>query len=106
MFANIKAPSWWALRERFRKVHRLIAEGRTDVSLDEIISLPRDAPELPQLLSELTQVTYGVNAAGHIVIQTAPDGMKSPNLAAAVAIAFSPTSRAERLHVWAKLGAA
>jgi phage terminase large subunit len=39
---------------------------------------------------------------GKILIDKAPDGTRSPNLADAVMIAFQPSSRG--LEVWLKLG--
>ena len=36
--------------------------------------------ELPQLLSELSQITYSINGAGGIVIDKTPPGCSSPTL--------------------------
>jgi phage terminase large subunit len=104
-FANLKAQSWWALRMRFQATHRAIAEGRA-ADPDAIISLAPHLAELAQLLQELSQPTYSINAAGKVVIDKTPPGCRSPNLADAVCIAFSPATISNRLHVWAVLGAA
>jgi hypothetical protein len=51
---------------------------------------------------ELSQPTYSINSVGKILIDKAPAGMRSPNLADAVMIAFQPWSRS--MEVWLKLG--
>ena len=91
-FANLKAQSWWSLRTRFQKTFRWISEGQP-ATADEIISIPSDLANRARLCMELSQPTYSVNAVGKIVIDKAPDGAKSPNLADAVMIRFSSASR-------------
>jgi phage terminase large subunit len=90
-FANLKSQSWWSLRQRFQATHRAVAEGG-EFDPDELISIAPDLDELQQLLQELAQPTYSINNAGKIVIDKAPAGFKSPNLADAVCIAFAPTN--------------
>ena len=99
-FANLKAQSWWALRTRFQNTHRAVAEGQS-VDPDGIISLSSGLKELPQLIQELSQPTYHLNLAGKVLIDKTPDGARSPNLADAVMIAFSPVMAL--LEVWGKL---
>lgn len=90
-FANMKALAWWSLRMRFEATHRAVNGGGVDLETrDSIISIAPDLPELPQLLQELSQPTYSINAAGKFVVDKTPAGFKSPNLADAVVIAFSP----------------
>lgn len=50
---------------------------------------------------ELSQPTYHQNVAGKIVVDKAPDGAMSPNLADAVMMRFAPMKRALRL--WEQL---
>jgi hypothetical protein len=100
-FANLKAQSWWALRMRLQATHRAITEGKA-VDPDMLISIAPDLPLLGQLLQELTQPTYSINMAGRIVVDKAPAGFKSPNLADAVVIAFSPLTNT--LENWIRLG--
>jgi phage terminase large subunit len=50
---------------------------------------------------ELSQPTYTVNTVGKIVVDKAPEGTMSPNLADAVMICFQPASRA--LDIWTRL---
>lgn len=89
-FANAKAQAWWSLRMRVERTHRMIC-GQQDYPLDDLISIPAGLPNLSSLLAELAQPTYTENAAGKFVVDKAPDGTKSPNLADSVMIAFAPT---------------
>lgn len=99
-FANLKAQSWWALRLRFQATHRAVAEGLA-FDPEEIISIDPALPELSKLMAELSQPTYTINTTGKIVVDKAPEGMKSPNLADAVMIAFNPAGSV--LNTWARL---
>ena len=101
-FANAKAQAWWSLRMRFQQTYRAVVEGM-QVNPDDIISIDAALPELQQLTSELSQPTYSINGVGKIVIDKAPDGMKSPNVADATMIVFQPGGRS--LETWAALGA-
>jgi phage terminase large subunit len=71
------------------------------VGVDDIISIEPNLPELLQLTMELSQPTYSINNAGKIVIDKMPDGMRSPNLADAVMIAYGPATRV--YEIWSKL---
>ena len=66
-----------------------IHEGEA-VPFDDIISLPRDVPNVMKLVTELSQPTFHINPVGKIVIDKAPDGLKSPNLADALVIRLAP----------------
>ncbi len=101
-FANSKAMSWWALRLRFQATYRAVVE-KLPYEADQLISIDPQLEELLPLTLELSQPTYSVNTVGKIVIDKAPDGTRSPNLADAVMIAFNPSNRG--LEVWLKLGA-
>ncbi len=57
---------------------------------DEIISISSDLKLCGRLCMELSQPTYSINTVGKIVIDKAPDGAKSPNLADAVMIRYAP----------------
>lgn len=109
MFANRAAQAWWHIRMRFEAVYRKIrsldpslsdderaALNADHISLDDIISLSSKIAELGQLKSELAQITYSHNSAGKIVIDKKPKGHKSPNLADAAMMAFSPTKAIDR----------
>ena len=91
-FANRKAQAWWGLRTRFQKTFRAVAEGQP-FDPDEIISIASSLPLRAKLVVELSQPTYGLNSVGKILIDKAPDGAKSPNLADAAMIRFSTVAR-------------
>lgn len=99
-FANFKAQSWWALRIRFQKTYRAVVEGMA-YDPDEIISLSGSLPLLTKLIVELSQPTYTLNTAGKMLIDKAPEGTRSPNLADAVMMAYNPAGGA--LETWARL---
>jgi phage terminase large subunit len=100
-FANQKAQAWWSLRSRFEQTYRAVTEKLT-VDPDAIISLDSCIGELRQLVSELSQVTYSRNAAGKVLVDKAPDGARSPNLADALVIAFCPAPH--DMENWRALG--
>lgn len=87
-FANLKAQAWWMLRMRFLQTFRAVVDG-LPFDKDEIISIPLGLANRAKLCMELSQPTYGLNGTGKIVIDKAPDGTKSPNLADAVMIRFA-----------------
>ena len=99
-FQNAKAQAWWSLRIRFQNTYRAVVEGR-EFKPDDIISIWSLLPELSKLTVELSQPTYTVNTVGKIVIDKAPDGTKSPNLADAVMICYQPGSRG--VEIWSAL---
>lgn len=93
-FANAKAQAWWDLRVRFQRTFRAVELAKTGQANpydpDDLICLNGDMANLSKLCGELSQPTYTPNTAGKIVIDKAPEGTKSPNLADAVMIAFAP----------------
>jgi len=99
-FENYKAQSWWALRMRFRNTFRAVIEGM-EYDPSDIISLSPDLAELAPLMVELSRPTYTLNKAGKIIVDKAPDGTRSPNLADAVMIAYNPAGGV--LDTWARL---
>jgi hypothetical protein len=100
-FGNMKAQAWFALRARFQQTYRAVIEGMK-VNPDHLISISPKLAELTQLTMELGQVTYHLNSVGKVIIDKAPDGARSPNLADALCMVFGPANRA--LEVWTKLG--
>jgi len=91
-FANAKAQGWWSLRLRFLRTHRAVTEG-AKFDPDEMISLSGDLAELRALQAELSRPTWKTNGAGKILIDKAPDGVPSPNLADAVMMCYAPKPR-------------
>lgn len=96
-FANRKAQSWFALRRRFEITWRAINAPSVAAAKgwgpDDIISLSSSLPFLAKLQAELSQPTYTLNSVGKIVIDKAPDGTRSPNLADALMILFGRGDR-------------
>lgn len=91
-FANRKAQAWWHLRTLFQNTYRAVVEG-LPYDPDTIISIAGDIEERAGLEVELSQPTYSINTAGKILVDKAPDGMKSPNYADAVMILYAPQER-------------
>lgn len=99
-FANLKAQSWWALRIRAYHTFRAVEFG-DKFDPDNILCIPMELKGREELVMELAQPIYTINTAGKIIIDKTPDGMRSPNRADAVMIAFNPTAGA--LSIWSKL---
>lgn len=101
-FKNRKAQAWWSLRLRFQYTWRAVeAKKNGTMALgfdpDNIISIRRDIPNLIALERELSQPTYDKDTSGRLIIDKAPDGTKSPNLADTVMMLYSPGKRATGL---------
>ena len=92
-FANAKAQAWWSLRLRFLRTYRAVTQGHPVADPDALISISSKIPDLKKLCSELSQPTYAENGAGKLLINKAPDGSKSPNLADSVMIVFAPSEQ-------------
>lgn len=95
-FANAKAQAWWTLRKRFQATYRAVVQGQ-EINPDDIISISSSIKDLDALCIELSQPTYAFGNTGKMVIDKQPDGVKSPNLADAVMIAFAPKKRSYTL---------
>jgi hypothetical protein len=96
-FYNLKAQSWWSLRERFERTHRAVVDGAV-FDPDTLISISEDIPVdvRTKLTAELSQPTYYINTAGKMLIDKTPDGTRSPNHADMVMILYSPEERKKR----------
>jgi phage terminase large subunit len=91
-YRNLKAQGWWQLRRRFEKTHRALTEG-ISFPQDELISIPSTLPSLRTLQKELSQPTAGKDTRMRLVIDKAPDGTRSPNIADAVMMCYWPADR-------------
>jgi hypothetical protein len=100
-YENMKAQAWWSLRRRFELTYRAITELRAEQrgpglydkftwQEADLISLPSDLPLSWKLVKELSQPTMTRSGRLKLMIEKAPEGTKSPNLADAVAMAFFP----------------
>lgn len=88
-YANLKAQGWWSLRMRFWRTYQNIINGII-YDPDEMISLDSRMPKIRQIQKELAQPTIGPNGAMKQLVDKAPDGTRSPNLADAIMMAYFP----------------
>lgn len=99
LFVNQKAEFWWMLRTRFEKTYEHV-EGLAEHPTDELISIPND----PQLIAELSSPTYEVRETGKKVIEAKKTmrkrGIKSPDRADALVLAFCPPPKRKRAVFW------
>ncbi len=100
-YANLKAQGWWQLRRRFERTHKAITEGEVYDPAD-MISLPSDLPGLQTLRKELSQATRGRTGQLKLMVNKAPQGSRSPNMADAVMMAFWPAERGFDMNLWMK----
>lgn len=91
-FKNCKAQSWHWLKQLFYNTYRAIEEGHA-FDPDEIISLSGNMKNLQKLIAELSQPTWEEDTLGKMVVDKTPEGTKSPNLADAVMMLYSPARR-------------
>lgn len=94
-FDNLKAQSWWLLRDRFKITHEAVTDGKP-FSVDDIIVIRKGMAQQNKLITELSQPTYKRSSRGKIQINKAPDGTKSPNLADSVMMAFAITKKQKK----------
>ena len=96
-FYNAKAQGWGWVKRRFQETHRALHEPGYEYDPDMIISLSSKLPGLNKLCAELSQPTWGPNNTGKMVVDKAPDGTRSPNLADAVMILMGRHKRVMRI---------
>lgn len=94
MFSNIKAQSWWSLRDRFYKTYRAIKHGDVYPD-DELISLSSSIKELEYLKAELSRPRVDYDNNGRVKVESKKDmrkrGIPSPNMADALVMCYAPT---------------
>jgi phage terminase large subunit len=94
MFSNIKAQAWWLLADRFRNTFNAVKKGE-QYSVDEMISLSSDLPNLELLIDELSTPKRDYDNNGRVKVESKKDLAKrevaSPNLADAIVMAYAPT---------------
>lgn len=95
-FANAKAQAWWSLRFRFEATFNAI-NGKP-YNRDDLISIASDFKWRAKLCVELSQPVYKLNLAGKVLIDKAPEGVASPNLADAVMMVFAPKRLPLAIH--------
>ncbi|MBL4759631.1 MAG: hypothetical protein JKY80_02095 [Mariprofundaceae bacterium] len=92
-FTNIKAQAWWTVADRFRNTHNAITKGQKFRD-DELISISSDCKHIELLIDELSTPFKDFDSAGKVKVESKDDlakrNVKSPNLAEAFIIAYSP----------------
>jgi len=91
-YHNLKAQGWWALRQRFERTYKAVTKGQKFDPAD-LISIPSDMKNRHRLEAELSQATYKHTNDGRIIIDKAPEGTSSPNLADAAMMCYHPCKR-------------
>lgn len=95
-FENLKAQAWWALYIRFYKTFKCIEAIKNEQPIpnykaEELISIDSNIPLLHQLTDELAQPVRKQSAKSlKMMIDKAPDGLKSPNLADSICMCYYP----------------
>jgi len=92
MFGNLKAQAWWALAKRFRNTYNAIQDGeKFDPS--EMISISSSIEDLESIKAQLSTPRQDRDNTGKVKVESKVDlkkrGVKSPNLADAIVMAFS-----------------
>lgn len=95
-FANFKAQAWWSFRTRVYKTYRAVKYGEV-YRPDELVSFDKDMPLLDTLLKELAQAVRGKSGGLRVIVDKAPDGMKSPDLADSTIMSFFPAPEEEHV---------
>jgi phage terminase large subunit len=88
-FKNHKAQAWHSLKLRFERTYRAVAFGEQYDPAD-MISISSDIKHLNKIKAELSQPVMSANGAGQMVVDKAPKGFKSPNLADSVMMCYNP----------------
>jgi hypothetical protein len=88
MFANYKAQAWWHLYTMFNESWKASKGEPYDPSL--IVCIDPQLPELATLASELIQPVWKWQPSGKRIVDKVPDDTRSPNLADAVMMCYSP----------------
>lgn len=102
-FKNLKAQSWMLLADRFRMTYNAVTKD-AGYSESDIISISSNCDYLNQLMTELSTPKKEYDNAGRMKVESKDKllkrGVKSPNLADAVVMAFAPQTQKTKLEVW------
>jgi phage terminase large subunit len=90
-FANLSAEMWWSLKLRFWRTYQHV-NGEREYPHDELIALPREIPV--RLISQLSGRLCKTTSTGKTALESKDEmrrrGVKSPDWADALALAFCP----------------
>ena len=91
MFVNLKAQTWWLVRDRFKNTYDAINGKPYDP--EKLVSIDSTIPAVAKLCAELAQPRRDLQN-GKVIIESKKDmkkrGVVSPNLADAFVMAFAP----------------
>lgn len=92
-FENIKAQAWFKVADRIRATHLAVTEGH-NIAASEIVSISSECDNLEGLLSELSTPHKDYSPSGKSKVESKKDlanrGVKSPNMADAFIMAYTP----------------
>ncbi len=101
MFKNVKAQTWWTLRERFHDTYKAVVEGKP-IPHERLISIPSNLRLSTELVSELSRPKRESDEVGRIIVESkkkmAKRGIKSPNLADSLIMCYAPIARTQ-IHI-------
>lgn len=118
-YMNLKAQAWWHLREIVYNTYMAVTNNAVydpeenevrlpsgdTYSVDDLISLDSAMPLLKKIMKELCQATATTGARLKLVVDKAPDGTKSPNIADSIVMAYFPMPRQDLMFTDIGLGA-
>lgn len=92
VFKNLRAQSWWLLRDRFEKTYQAVEKGEY-FDPDELISLSSNIKQLDLLKAELVRQQRKRSSSSRLIQLVSKDEMRansipSPNMADALAMSF------------------
>jgi len=90
-FTNLKAQAWWALRLRVFNTYQAITQG-VKHDPDELFSIDSKLPLLQKVKKELCQATSTTGAKLKLLVDKAPEGTRSPNIADSIVMAYFPAA--------------
>lgn len=92
-FCNLKSQTWWGVADRFRNTYNAVTNG-VKYPVDELISISSAMPHLEKLKTELSTPIRDFDNNGKVKVESkkalAKRDVKSPNLADAFVMCFSP----------------
>lgn len=85
-FSRVNAQAWWNIKLRMENTIKAL-DGEK-VNLDYCLFIDSSIYDIEKILAELSQCVYD-DSTGKIVVDKAPDGAESPNLADSIVLSFA-----------------
>lgn len=100
LFQNFKAQAWWHVARMFEHTHWAVT-GKADFTYDpgDLISIDGNIPLIRKLQKELSQATMVQSSSLKMLVDKAPDGVRSPNLADSVIMCCFPARNMRPLAI-------